>query len=735
MRRFALTALVLVLLLSVAGCAAITPVAPAAAPAAEAETVFEISGTDSIVSLTAEELKALPAVTGMAGIKSSTGEITLPREFKGVAVSTLLGLVPGFDESAGVMAEAKDGYTITYSYNQAMNADFIFYDPITGDEKPKPEGSVTLAVVYEDEGQPISDDSGPLRMMVLSPEGDQVVDGHWAVKWVRRLIVKDMAQDWTLNMEGGISAVMDRGTFESGAAPGCHGASWVDEGGQEWSGIPLWRLAGWADDEIKHEGPAFSDELAKIGYEIEVIAADGYSVVLHSERVTRNDELLVAYLVNGEPLPEKYFPLRLVGEGLDKSEMVGNIATIRLHVPESVPVAAAPADLNITGLVSVEFGLSKDALSRMEMVTVSAQAPKADAPQDFTGVRLVDLLGQAEPAADASILALVAYDGYESEVDLAQVLDCGDCLIGFDETGKLRTIMPDFGGGAWVKDVIALDVRGAAAEEATEEEPAAEAVTVTPTVGLQITGLVANQLDLSAEDLAAIPGVLISAQHPKADAPQDWTGYRLSDLLGLAGPLPEADTLVVIASDGYQAQLPLAGVAACADCLVAVEEGLLRMVMPGQESPSWVKDVATLELTGPAAAEPPAEEPGEAAVTAAPTAGLEIKGLVANPLALSPEDLAALPAATVSAQHPKADAAQDWTGYRLNDLLALVEPQADAANLVITAADGFQASVPMEAVAACSDCLVAVDEGLLRMVMPDQDSKAWVKDVAALELQ
>ena len=114
--------------------------------------------------------------------------------------------------------------------------------------------------------------------------------------------------------------------------------------------------------------------------------------------------------------------------------------------------------------------------------------------------------------------------------------------------------------------------------------------------------------------------------------------------------------------------MPLAGVAACADCLVAVEEGLLRMVMPGQESPSWVKDVATLELTGPAAAEPPAEEPGEAAVTAAPTAGLEIKGLVANPLALSPEDLAALPAATVSAQHPKADAAQDWTGYRLNDL-------------------------------------------------------------------
>ncbi len=597
MRRLVVALLALTLVTVLAGCAAITPVAPAAAPAAEGEVVLEIIGTDSVVSLTDDQLKALPAVTGMAGIKSSTGEITAPRLFKGVAVTTLLELAPGFEETSGLLAEAKDGYTITFSYDQVVNSGFIFYDPVTGDEKPKPEGAVVLAVVYEDEGQPISDSSGPLRTMVLSPEGDQVVDGHWAVKWTRRLIVKDMAQDWTLNMEGALSLVMDRGTFESGAAPDCHGATWTDEGGQVWSGIPLWRLAGWVDDEIKHEGPAFSDELAKVGYQIEVIAADGYSVMLDSERVTRRDDLVVAYLVNGEPLPEKYFPLRLVGAGLEKSEMVGNIAAIRLYLPEIAPVTvAAPPDLLISGMVNVEFGLSKDALSRMEMVTISAQAPKAEAAQDFTGVRIVDLLGQAEPTADAATLAVVAYDGYEAQLDLAEVLACTDCLVGFDQTGKLRTIMPGFGGGAWVKDVVKLDVRGAAAEEAAEEEPAEKAVAAAPTVGLEIRGLVGSPLTLSAEDLAAMPAAVVSAQHPKANAPQDWTGYRLSDLLALAEPQAGATTLVITAADGFQASVPMEVVSVCTDCLVAVEDGLLRMVMPEQESKAWVKDVAALEL-------------------------------------------------------------------------------------------------------------------------------------------
>ena len=37
--------------------------------------------------------------------------------------------------------------------------------------------------------------------------------------------------------------------------------------------------------------------------------------------------------MNGNPLPEKYFPLRLVGSDLAKNEMTGMIEKIMVHVP------------------------------------------------------------------------------------------------------------------------------------------------------------------------------------------------------------------------------------------------------------------------------------------------------------------------------------------------------------------------------------------------------------------
>jgi DMSO/TMAO reductase YedYZ molybdopterin-dependent catalytic subunit len=126
---------------------------------------------------------------------------------------------------------------------------------------------------------------------------------------------------------------MDRGTFETGAAPGCHGTNWVDPDGQTWTGIPLWLLAGRVDDDNVHEDDAFNDDLAGAGYEVTVTAADGYSVSFDSAAIARNEDILVAYLLNDEPLPEKHWPLRLVGAGLDKSQWVGGIATIELVLP------------------------------------------------------------------------------------------------------------------------------------------------------------------------------------------------------------------------------------------------------------------------------------------------------------------------------------------------------------------------------------------------------------------
>jgi hypothetical protein len=132
---------------------------------------------------------------------------------------------------------------------------------------------------------------------------------NWSVKWVSKLEIKDLGLDWFLNLEGAVTEKMDRATFESGASPNCHGTSWTDEKAQEWKGISLWLLVGRVDDEIRHEGPAFNDELAKEGYTVDFVATDGYTVSFDAARINRNDNIIVAMSVNDNPLPDKYFPL------------------------------------------------------------------------------------------------------------------------------------------------------------------------------------------------------------------------------------------------------------------------------------------------------------------------------------------------------------------------------------------------------------------------------------------
>jgi hypothetical protein len=48
--------------------------------------------------------------------------------------------------------------------------------------------------------------------------------------------------------------------------------------------------------------------------------------------MARNDTIIVAYMVNDERLSGKNWPLRLVGDGLSKSQMVGNIIEIRIKL-------------------------------------------------------------------------------------------------------------------------------------------------------------------------------------------------------------------------------------------------------------------------------------------------------------------------------------------------------------------------------------------------------------------
>jgi len=468
MKKSLFSIIMLLVLLMTAACQTTTATPTAEQPAAE-QVTLDLVGVSETKTLTMDDLKKLPATEGQAGIKSSTGKITLPTVFKGVLLTDLLAQM-GADNSMGVQVEAKDGYAMTFSVDQVTSGNFIAYDPGTGEET-KDAGKLQVLIAYEMDGKPLDvEKDGSLRLVIIGEKPNQVTDGHWSIKWVRKIMVKPMVQEWNLHLEGTLTEDMDRGTFESGANEQCHKVLFTDDKAQEWQGIPLWLLVGRVDDDVKHNDGAYNDELADKGYTIEVVAVDGYSVTFDSARVKRNDNLIVAYLVNGNPLTEKDFPLKLVGSDVQKKEGVGAIAKIIIHseaeaaaptatiAPTVPPVAVAGASLVITGKAGTEQTWSWDDLHAMTVETLKVTHPKKG-EQEVTGVRLNSLLDLAAPAADATMLVIVADDGFTAEVSLADVRACPDCMIAFNDSNGLKSVMPDMESSFWVKGVVKIELK------------------------------------------------------------------------------------------------------------------------------------------------------------------------------------------------------------------------------------------------------------------------------------
>ncbi|PKO05084.1 MAG: hypothetical protein CVU41_13670 [Chloroflexi bacterium HGW-Chloroflexi-3] len=431
--------------------------------------VLELIGPDGTISFTIADLKKLPASKGMAGIKSSTGKITLPNTFTGVALQDLADLMGGLDEFMGINIVAEDGYSISYSYDQIMNGNYIAYNPVSGDEL-KTHDPLSAIIAYEMNGEPLNVDmDGSLRLVIISEKDDQVTDGHWSIKWVNKVEVRPMIMDWVLAVDGAIETEIDRASFESCVS--CHEATWTDDVGQVWKGIELWRLMGYADDAVKHEGWSYDVKLAKAGYDVRIVAADGFETTVWSDDADRNHEWIVAMLVDDAQLEEKNFPLKFVGIGLEKKQMVGGIALIELMVPaleEVVEVeeteAAQIVDLTgaqfvISGLVNTVTGFKEETLRALEVVTITADHPKSGTAE-YEGVRLSELFELVGIKDGATTLVITANDGFNAEVSLADVLAVPDSLLGFTETaGEFTMVMPGLPSNTWVKGVVSIEVK------------------------------------------------------------------------------------------------------------------------------------------------------------------------------------------------------------------------------------------------------------------------------------
>ena len=293
-------------------------------------TALTIVKNDRANSYTLEQIKRLPAAEGWGGLMTSAGSISGVFTQKGLSIVDLLAEVGGVGEGEAVRIQAKDGYAMTVSSRQLIEGDFTTFDCSSGKEVPHEK--LTVIVSYEEDGKPIDPRIGPLRIAILGGK-TQVTEGHWWIKWVNKIEVVSMFKPWSLELQGVVSATIDSASFQSCSAPKCHGITWQDKSGRKWEGVAAWRLVGKVDDSITNRGDVFEDALADRGYKVRLTAKDGRAQEFSSAEVKRNNELIVAYLMDGLPLPENYWPLRLVGPSLDSAAQLGQVTKLGIVLP------------------------------------------------------------------------------------------------------------------------------------------------------------------------------------------------------------------------------------------------------------------------------------------------------------------------------------------------------------------------------------------------------------------
>lgn len=158
-----------------------------------------------------------------------------------------------------------------------------------------------------------------------------------------RAPVTSVPADWPLQLIGTQSYNMTETEFQEGAS---HHPDSYDDASGTWTGIALWRLAGWVDGGIQHGSGAFNDGLASNGYTIKVSDRDGSFRTFDSTLVGRNENIIVANRLNGAPLPDtnplnpdqRWYPLRIVGPDIQDSQQIGAVVKIELLGVPTTPV-------------------------------------------------------------------------------------------------------------------------------------------------------------------------------------------------------------------------------------------------------------------------------------------------------------------------------------------------------------------------------------------------------------
>ncbi len=168
--------------------------------------VVDVAGT--VESFKLREITEMTSITGEGGYMRSSGTISGPYNFTGVSVFALISGVVTLPSNYTLTATASDGWSSEYT-KFIVEGTVNGYTP-TGD--PLDEIHSTMMLAYEEDGNPIADEDGPLRIVFINEDGN-LTDGY---RWVRQVV----------NLT--ITEVLDSGLAQEASILGISGDSIVE---------------------------------------------------------------------------------------------------------------------------------------------------------------------------------------------------------------------------------------------------------------------------------------------------------------------------------------------------------------------------------------------------------------------------------------------------------------------------------------------------------------------------
>jgi DMSO/TMAO reductase YedYZ molybdopterin-dependent catalytic subunit len=252
-------------------------------------------------------------------------------------------------------------------------------------------------------------------------------------------------------------------------------------------------------------------------------------------------------------------------------------------------------ELQVGGAVTSPLTLTYADLAKMpqqDLEDILMQKSRGeDTTGSWSGVLLADILSKAGAGEYATITA-VAGDGYAIEINKDELQDA---LVALKENGKwiaeadpdhgpIRLVTPKTPANRWVFQLKELQVNQEAGGGIPEN------------AALKITGNVETEVGWTEDKVRSMDAIQAEATNKQGET-TTYTGVSLNDLLGKATPKSDAATLVFVADDGYTAEVPLADVQACADCIVAFRDGGgFSTVLPGFPGNVQVKGVVEIQV-------------------------------------------------------------------------------------------------------------------------------------------